>query len=324
MVWPALLLVGALAPPEPVTLSRVFRVGHTYSYAFKSSLTAETKVKGVDTWMPEDYDVQYAYTLDVLKEKVDGIVDARYRRPSMTFTEGETVDSPPKVHPMPVNLDLLLTLSPINDMLDAKDLGKATKKVGKARWTSPDPLGQGGFIGEIIDDIYSLAMFSGTLQSALDLAPRLPTDPVVPGDQWRYTASYQPQRLAGTENKMAMQRLDYTYTYKGLVDTPHGRMHRVTGELKLDTDIAEFLKQVAQDAGAKSQLGQAKLQLSLFIAFDLDPKTFDTRLAVAQSGGGFTLVRAGAKVPEVQQRLRGRSRLELVAVTKSAPPAKGG
>src|SRR5436190_20956350 len=122
MVLPALLIVLAIkADAKPITLSRVFGPNQHYTYDIKSHLGLESRSKGLDTFIPEDFDMSYSFTADVQQMKADGIAVMHYQRPTMTEVQGETWNSPPKSKINKVNLNELLTVSPINEILESVD-----------------------------------------------------------------------------------------------------------------------------------------------------------------------------------------------------------
>src|SRR5262245_57042069 len=115
-----------LAPgqSQAIKLNRVCSKAQKLQYESKSTINTESSGKGLETWIPEDLDIQYKFSLQVVEMKADGIADLKYLRPTITEIEGETVNSPPKPTVEKTNDDLLLTVSPINDILKMKDLGK--------------------------------------------------------------------------------------------------------------------------------------------------------------------------------------------------------
>lgn len=288
-----LLLAAVLAvPTQDVDLSRLFTAGKTESYEIKSHILSEKKSAEMAFYMPEEFDVKYGFTLKVETARPDGFAVLMYERPTMTFIEGETAEHAPKSTVEKVNWKYRLTLSPINELTDVTDLTpkKADKSGGKGLYA----FGVGArlpqdFLGRMVQELHSLAMFLGNLDSSLDFSPKLPFDEVKPGSTWKKTVSYQPRELKGSD-KQVVQRLDYTYTYVGLVDWNGKKVHRVAADLDLDTDAAKFINQALDMKPEQSGLKELRLQLKSRIEFSLDEKTRTTLGAVAQSKGGFKMV----------------------------------
>lgn len=312
----ATLLVPTTA--DPVELARVLKAGTNLKYRVESRLQIESRVPGLNTWMPDELDINYDFTMAIEKEKVDGIAEVRYQRPTITQILGETFERPPQKKVEKVNYDMRLTLSPTNDVLELKDLAKPAAKQSKSGsihlMAQQGGSGNSSLIRTFLNEVYRLALFTGSFESALDLAPRLPTEAVAPGAQWKRTVGYTPQQLKGTGGKTVVQRLDYTYTYKGLVDSNGAKAHRIVADLNLDSDIAKFVHEVTGLKPAATKLKSAKLRLKANIQFDLDPKTFDTVRANATSDGGFELVTTtNPGRPQVEERFKGRTRLWLAS-----------
>jgi hypothetical protein len=341
MIVSALLATAFFAQAEPVLLARKFVKGEKLDYVVSSSLTTETRGGGLETWMPSDYDIRYKFTTHVIETKPEGIVDLTYKRPTVTEVQGQTADSGPREKVEKVNYDLLVTVSPINEILNIKDLAKppATKKTkkdddGDARWLvarGGTPGKQIPLIGQFISEVYRLSLFAGSFESALDFAPRLPFDKVKVGDTWQRTVGYSPQKVKGKDGKTAVQRLDYTYTYKGVVNSGGKQVQRVTAALKLDTDLNEFINQTFSVTSSDTGLKTIPLNLNSTIDFDLDMKTHRTLYAIAHSEGGFKIVLSSdPDTPAQEQRLKGSTELKLASMTvapvvkKPATPVKKG
>jgi len=320
----AAILTGFQTPAKPaasgpaVSLYRVSHAGEKLAYDVKSHLQIEFRTLGLQTWIPEDLDLNYGFTTQVVKVKPDGIVDLHYLRPTITEVRGETADSPPKESTTKLNLDFLLTLSPLNQIVGAKDQKKsaATDHVihelaPGERLAAQDAMQ--ALVGQFVQEIYRLALNTGSFDSALDFAPKLPVDDVKPGDTWKTTVGYSPQKLAGAGGKSAVQRLDYTYTYEGVVESKGRKVHRVSATLELNTDLADFFHQSlgvkSEDTGVKS----IKLNLKTKIDFDLDLDTKQTLRAVSESQGGFSfIVNQYPDQPIQEENIKGRTILSLV------------
>ncbi|MEA2552672.1 MAG: hypothetical protein QOJ65_848 [Fimbriimonadaceae bacterium] len=320
MIVPTLLALSLLqADAKPAMLSRVFAPNQKYTYDVKSHLQLENRQRGLDTFMPEDFDMNYTFTAEVQQSKADGIVVLHYQRPTMTQIQGETWNSQPQSKVDKVNLDYLLTVSPINEILETIEQKKPAAKIPpkKAKWMTGITVQGGNPIGQFIGEMYRLSLFIGPVDSALDFAPKLPFTEVKPGDTWKRTIGYQPQKLKDKDGKSVVQRLDYTYTYRGPVQVNGKTFQRVTADLDLKTDLAEWAKQFMPEGDASDgpQLSKLPLNLKGTIEFDLDPKTFNTVAARASSEGGFQVFLSDApKDPLFETRLRGTTTMSLRSI----------
>jgi len=332
MIFSTLALIPAMlsAQAQPIKLSRVFTKGEKLQYDLKSTVNSESRGLGLQTWIPEDLDIVYKFSVEVLELKTDGIADLKYLRPTITEIEGETVDSPPKPKVEKLNQELLLTVSPANEILKIKDnTKKEPEKKGPAKPPAKKPPllltslleprapkrqdALGMLLGQFVGEIYRLSLFLGPLDSSMDLAPRLPFDDVKKGDTWKRTVGYSPQKLKGKGDKLAVQRLDYTYTYEGIVSSQNKMVHRITADLEVKTDLAEF---VHQTYGVKSDvtgLKEIPLNFKGRIEFDLDQKTMKTLRAVGTSQGGFKVVATQYPNDPIQEEnFKGRTILKLL------------
>jgi hypothetical protein len=319
----AVTALSPQAPSEPVNLGRVFAKNERLFYQVRSGLTAEQRMPALrqTTWMPEDFDINYNFTMHVQEMRQDGIAVLNYKRPSMTFIEGETMDSPPKSRTENVNLDLLLTVSPINEMIDMKDLAPpkpAARSGGRSgsftiastRGVLDDPLSE--ILDQFVGEMYRLTLFAGSLDSALDLSPKLNRPTVKVGDTWRRTVGYQPQRLQGKDGKSVVQRLDFEYVYKGEVTVDGKKFHRVEASYDLKTDLADFINDTFEVDAGVTGISKLPLNLKSTVKFDLDPVTRHTTLAQAETQGGYQIfVTEMRDVPVMEMRLRGRTTLTL-------------
>jgi hypothetical protein len=335
MILSALAVLTVVQPAalggEAITLGRKFQPKEKLTYAVAANVLAEQRSGSLQTWIPEEFDINYRFTTEVQAMKADGIVQMLYTRPTYTTIEGETFTAPPKTKVEKVNQTVQLTVSPINEILDYKDL---TKKPGakpapkpKTKKSVYGPLRpavlQMGFLSPFISEIHRLSLFVGSFDSALDFNPKLPLDEVKVGDTWKRTASFQPQKLKGKEGKQAVQRLDYTYTYKGLVQSEGRQVQRVEAKLNLSTDLALFFNQMAEAKPEDTGLKKIPLKLDATILFDLDPKTGHTLLAQAQSQGGFQVFTTDDEEQAVlEERLKGRTTMRLVGSGTAAVKAK--
>lgn len=312
-----LLATSALLPMQAVSLHRVFAKGEKLQYSVKSTLQSESRGGGLLTWMPEDLDILYKFTTSVTELKADGIAQVRYDRPTVTEVTGETAVSPPKSRTEKVDFKLDLTVSPINELLEIKDLNPKKPPPVAARWSNSGRAGVAPSTQDLIDtfvgEVYRLSLFQGSIDTALDFSPKLPYDDVKPGDTWKRTAGYSPQALSGKAGQLAVQRLDYIYTYDGVMESDGKKVHRVTARLALKTDLASFANQIMKTTPEKSGLKTIPLQLDASIAFDLDLATRKTLKALAKSEGGFSIVLTQSPdKPVHEERLKGHTRLSLL------------
>lgn len=327
MVLPLLALAAmAGAQDKPVLLQRTTKAGEKLKYSVKSFLQLETREIGLDTFIPETVDIVYDFTADAVKEKADGIFDFHYKRPTMSVTDGETADSPRKTTVEKSNFDLMLTVSPINEFLEIKDLAPkpATPKKtggGGIRPFGVKPIGQqdvvlGGFVGQFISEVQRLALFIGSLDNAIDFQPKLDFREVSPGDTWKRTVSYSPQKLQSKNGKTVMQRLDYVYTYKGVVESGGQKVNRVSAALKMSSDLVQYVKDNFDVSEVKFGFNELSFHLDAQIDYDLDLKTGHTLKALAKSDGGFRIVVTQyPDDPIVEQKLKGTTKLTLVSKT---------
>lgn len=289
-------LIAALAFAQseaPVTLARTYTKGEKLTYEYKGTLHEESREYGLLTWLPNDVDISYRFTVDVQEIKNDGFAKVLYKRPTMTIVDGETTTRGPKTTVEKLNMILQMTVSPYNEITDLKDLSpkKPEKEKPKkdpdeeeqTRMLSSKPAAQisTSIVESATSGMTRLMLFLGSMESSLDFAPRLPFDELKVGDTWKRTVGYSPQKLAGKEGKMASQRLDFTYTYKGLVKSGNTEVHRITAELALDTNLADFINQSMGMTSKESGLKSLPFKLKAQIAFDLDKKNFRTIKAVA-------------------------------------------
>jgi len=320
------IAVAGQSGGQTVTLARINKANEKLAYEVRSHAQIEVRGEGLETWLPFDYDFSYNFTTLVKQVKADGIADMHYLRPTVTEVEGENGDNPAKEKVNKVNMDYLLTVSPLNEIVAVKDLAPPKTPKTNNPDTGDDEVRTfwlkrgdelqghlGGFLDQFIDEIYYLAMNVGSPNSALDFSPKLPLDDVKAGDTWKRTVGYSPQRLKGKGEKSAVQRLDYTYTYKGIVDSGDRKVYRVTADLDLNTDLAEFVHQVLHATSEDTGLKSMKLTLKSHIDFDLDLQTKQTLRAEANSEGGFSVI--GTEHPDVaigEQRIKGKTVLRLV------------
>jgi hypothetical protein len=317
MIFSALAACCAFAAPPvqdtTVNLGQVYTKGEKLAYKVRSHMQAESRNLPLRTWIPEDLDISYDFTLSVLQMKSDGIAVVRYQRPTMSITEGETFTSPPKTTVEKPNLDVQLTISPINELLDMKDLSKPSKTT-KAMIANPSkPQAQMPFIGQFISEMYRMTLFVGSLDSSLDFMPKLRTSQVKVGDTWQKTFAYQPQKLKGKNGKTVVQRIDLNYVYKGAMTVNGKKIQRVEASYNLDTDLSQFVNDSFGVTSAETGLSKLPMKLKANVEFDLDPVTHHCLEARADSEGGFEIyAESGPEgVPVSESKLKGHTVLML-------------
>jgi len=327
-------LIAALAFAQseaPVTLSRTFAKGQKLTYEYKATLHTESREYGLVTWIPDDVDFAYKFTMEVLEMKNDGFAKVLYKRPTIAITEGETANRGPKTTTQKLDWTLQMTLSPFNEITELKDL--TPKKPEKPKPKDPDEnqaklklasKAQGELSHALVDSLTSgltdLLLLLGTLDSSLDFSPRLPFDELKVGDTWKRTVGYSPQKLAGKEGKMASQRLDFTYTYKGLVKSGNTEVRRIVADLSLDTNLADFMNQsIPEELKSRSLFKSLPFKMTSQIVFDLDKKTCHTLKAVATSDASSQIFLSIVQDAYDENKMHSKITLRLLSDTAPVP-----
>lgn len=307
-----LLASLATVNQETFDISRVFTKGEKLAYSVDANLTIEFRQGALKNFLVQQHAIEYSFTGEVTHMKTDGICQMHYKRPVMIETDfGTDASKPPTRSVEKVNYDLMLDVSPINEVLKLDDLAPPKKQPPKKDGLYA--LGGAGSVARLVQtqfqgEVFRLALFVGNMDSSLDLNPKLPFEPVKVGETWKKTVSYQPQVLQGKQ-KSAVQRLDMTYKYEGIVDDDNGKkVHRVTAEIKLDTDVATFLNGVMGAKPEESGLKSMKLKLDSSMTFNLDLKTRKTLMAQAESKGEMNIVLTNNQNEPAQEvKLTGRT-----------------
>lgn len=325
-------VLGSNPQEAPVSLGRVFTKNLKLAYDVQSSLHSEHRLRGLDTWIPEDLDLNYGFTTIVEEMKPDGIAVIHYQRPIMHEIEGETFTSQPQDHVINSNLNLRLTVSPINEILEMKDLSDKASKPAKKDTSellafagSRRQGSMSGILSQFVSEMYRLSLFAGSFEASLDFAPKTPFESVKVGETWKHTVGYQPQKLKGKGNKQAVQRLDYTFTYKGIVESEGKKVYRVEGSLDLKTDLGDFVNQLVGMKPDDTGLKKVPLTMKSRILFDLDMKTRHTILAQATTESGFGVFITAYPDDAVQEdKIKAHTTMRLVGQKILTPPAKKG
>ena len=319
----SLILASSMAnaiQAEPVELLRKFKAGEKFGYQVRSHLLLETQQEGNPFFLPQEEELNYDSTLEIKKLKADGFAEAVYLRPTMIIVEGDSADGERKEHPEKVNFNLSLNLSPINEITDVKDLNPPVKKPVKSgdggrfmRMFGPKIPGTQVDLS-FIQDLQRMAIFIGSIDSSLDLSPKLPFEEVKKGDSWKRTVSYQPQKVKNEKGKMAVQRIDFTYVYDGMVEYNKQKVHQITGTLHLDTDAGAYINQMMGTTPGQSGLKSIPMKLDSKIVYYLEDKTMHTVLCKAESIGNWQIIlSSGDGSPVVEQKLKGEVTCKLAS-----------
>lgn len=326
----ALLLHGGSVQAKPLELLRKFTLGEKLSYFAKAQFTEEQRSGNLQTFIPFDQEISYRFTMNVQKVKADGIAEVLYQRPSMDIVMGDTAESAAKKTTEKLDFKFLLDITQVNDVISQKDLNppKKPKDSSQMRQLLAKIHKQGtqsdgvaiGLLFSFMGEIQRLAFFVGPLDSGLDIAPKFPFDEVTVGSTWKKTVGYSPQKLKGQGEKQAVQRLDYTYTYLGVMKNKDGKdIQRIQAIVKLDTDLIDYARQLAGGSASSSFLKSVPLKFEGTIDFDLDMATLHMTKAAAVSQGSFAVLPKGADQPIMENRFRGRTSVKLEGRTIGQP-----
>lgn len=332
MLLSALILSSAIgqatAPAPRFELLRQFKVGEKLTYQIRSKLYSEQREEGLAIFLPSEFSINYDTTIEVKGLKTDGFAEVVFRRPTMTMIEGETAESPPKTKVEKTNYNLSMVLSPINEVTEIKDLNAPAKPPAKPGGTTGGgrsgslrallPAGVASsaasqdMLGELVMNLHRMALFIGSLDSSIDLAPKLPYDEVRVGETWKRTASYAPQVLQGSGGRMATQRLDFTFTYNGLITQGSRKLHQITGVLNYKSDAGAYFNQLMGTKPEESGIRSIPMTMDSKIVFLLDEKTRHTISVAAESKGDWSINIVGRNEPVVEERFNGTVTSRLV------------
>lgn len=308
---------------SPVTLKRTFVKGEKSEYSVDANLNIDARSGMLATFLPEEAEFKYTFYVNTTDVNA-GIATVRYFRPSITEIAGSTTDSDPVPKTETLDMTALLQVSPINEILDAKDLTpKKKKKADDSGGDSRRALlargngfqeGVAEFIGPFIGDLERLSVFIGGAEGSLDLEPKLNLDAVKVGDTWKRTVSYQPQKLSSKAGKTVVQRLDLTYTYGGVVQSRGKSVQRIHGSLKLDTDLGTYVNDLFNAKPENTGLKSIPTKMDIQMDFDLDPKSLQTVYAKVKSEGSFKIFATVAPSAIAEQNIHGTSVMKLISV----------
>jgi hypothetical protein len=320
-----LTLATTFAQATPVVLKHSFTKGLKSEYEVNAELDIEQRERGLNTFLPDTIQFKYTFLTNTLDVNHD-IGTVRYSRPTVTEIGGATADSDPKTTVEKIGWLQLLQISPINEVIDDKDLTPKKKAPAKvtslSRSVGAAVRRQDDLIGPFLDDLQRLSVFIGGPDSSLDFEPKFNFDAVKVGDTWQRTVSYQPQKLASKSGKdtMIVKRLDMTYTYKGLVESHGKQFQRIHAELNLNTDLGDFYNGFFQAKPENTGLKSIPTTLNMKMDFDLDPKTLQTVYGTLKSEGSFQIILTAFPDPVQEMKIHGSSEMHLVSNKIVAEP----
>lgn len=319
-----LTLLSSQGAASTSELSRVFTANQRLDYSVEAILDEEFRVGGLETWIPQRNSITYKFSMTVDSIGQDGIAQVRYRNPSIKYMEGETFDEGPKTKVDNVNLDFMYRLSPVNDVLEQKDLRppKTTtpkkKKKGGALFVNlpqQDDDEGGNSIKDYLDgfvaDVMQLSLAIGP--QGIDLSPRLPFTATKVGEVWKRTIGFQPQR-SGQGKKMEVRRMDYTYTNRGTKTVDGKEIIRIDADMSLDTDLGAYFHEASGLKSSQTGLSSWPLSAKLHVEYDLDPKTRTTTKAVLTSSGNYSIILTTSETPYLERKFKGTNTLKLIQI----------
>lgn len=323
----SLLAVAALgqAAAQPTDLTRVFTKGESFRNQVRTELVIERRYPalGQQTAFPESQGLEFVSTLEVKDVKNGGFATAIYRRPFMTLVLGETVDAPERRERVTTNFNLQMDISPINEVTAIKDMnpparptrpGGGTAQMLRVLTPAQDDMrgAVDAFVGQFAGTLYQFALGVSTIEDGIDLAPKLPYEPVTIGETWKRTVGFAPQR-AGAGSRVENRRFDITFTYAGPVQRNGRQMLLINGLLKVDGDVAGFINQDSRRGAADSGIREFPLKMESNIAFYLDPKTRHTIEADVTTKGSMRIVTTQTVTPLMEEVFSGSLRLRRLA-----------
>lgn len=322
MALTTLILAAAIglqtpAPDTRFELQRKFVAGEKLKYRIEANVVSEMRDYEVATYFPSSDGYEYDFSIDVKSVDDDGIAKLIYKRPNMVWITGENHLRDEKRQVIKQNYNMEMKVSPVNDILDFRDLNEDKKKPAKkqenAFWTlaAPSATQQQAIVSQFTNEIFRIALMLGSFDSTLDFSPKLPERKVKAGDTWKFTIGYAPQRLQNDKKKRTVnQRLDFTYKYDGVVEVDGKSYQRVSADLNLDSDAAEMIHQTYGLTTAQTGIKAIKLDLKTKLTFDLDMKTLATVRGLAESTGSFRFDHVEVKGQSVEDgKLKGKVEL---------------
>jgi hypothetical protein len=320
------------ADPQPVELTRKFKPKEISTYDVDARATVEFKPYGLNTFIPLTEGVRYRFTTEVISVSNDGFAQMLYTRPAMTIFGTNLEKGLVEETQIKTDFRLLLTVSPINELTNMRDLNPTTEddkslqsiRSFQQRELTPEQKRQmdiearialvNAVLGSFMNSFTRLTLFVEGI-SGIDFSPKLPFDEVVPGDTWQRTVDYAPQQLSGTD-KTAVQRLDMTYTYIGRQKNSEGKdIERIEAVLEAETNAAGYLNQLLRDGAESVGIERVDLKLRTVIRFDLDPVTHQTLFVEADGSSSAVVMlhKRYSETPVLERRTRGRTTMRLVS-----------
>lgn len=330
--FPAALEVQA--DPQPVELTRKFKPKEISTYDVDARATVEFKPYGLNTFIPLTEGVRFRFTTEVISVTNDGFAQMLYTRPTMTIFGTDLQKGAVQETELKVDLRFLMTVSPINEVTNIRDLNPSddqddqaelmTRLLFQGEGRSPEQQRReiiesrlqviNAVLGPFMNSFTRLTLFVEGI-TGIDFSPKLPFEEVVPGDTWQRTVDYAPQQLSGTD-KAAVQRLDMTYTYVGRQKNAEGKeIERIEGVLEAETNAADYLNQLFRVDAQRTGIERVDLKLRTVVKFDLDPVTHQT-LFVEADGNSSVVVMLNKQIsenPVLERRTRGRTTMRLVS-----------
>lgn len=307
---------------KPVSFQRTFKVGEKSHY--KVHATVETEVRApaqqLLTYIPQDSIIFYDYFTKVTKVEA-GNATLRYYRPSVFETDDNGSEDGPITKKVPLEVIMDLTVSPINEILDEKEVSsiKDPQPI-----TVPNPnnvmvpgfrqsAGALGLFGGLFSQLQQISAMIGGPGSGIDLKPELSLDPLSVGSTWQKTVGYQPQQLGGGSTKTAIKRLDVTYTFKGLTTYKGKSYYEIDGSIHLNSDLTNYFRDQYHVTAEQTHVKTIPMNLDTTLKFYLDPQTKQTVLGTVDSTGGMSLTSTDFDQPLVELKIKSNSSLELVS-----------
>jgi hypothetical protein len=284
-----LMLSLALLSPvvEPVDLSRVFKMGEKATYSFSSRINVDWRQVPIETFIPQNDGFEYTFTTEVEALKPDGVADLRFRRPKIVLKIGETFDSPPKEQILARDQNYLFVLSNKNRLLSVRDDSPKQPQKPDSRLFSHLYADEDRRLQLDIFSWMSQLRQLAAFVNFFDRGPNLPTRPVSVGDTWKETIGYVPTTVSAgaDQGKNLMARLDYEYTYKGLIEFEGQTVYHVVGKIFQDTDAAPF---IADLMGVKLEFApfkEIKLKMDGTVDYYLRQSDLSVHKILAKSEG---------------------------------------
>jgi hypothetical protein len=264
--------------------------------------------------------MSYKFSADVKSIKPDGSAIIDYKRPTMTQIVDEPGADKADTDVEKLDWHVLLTVSPANELLAMKDLNPPKPKKNEAK-VQPMVLNHmmamraaagGGqildaLLGSLTDGLYGLLMFEGSIDSGFDFSPKLPFEDVVVGATWKRTVGYTPQKLKDKGEKMEMQRIDYTFSYAGIVDNGKQKVYRIHADVEINSDLGAFINQSSGLKPGQSALKSLPFKLKSKVDYDLDMKTRKTLKVVATSEASAQIFLSSYEDPYEEMKFKGRA-----------------